>query len=64
MDRASFQKDPGTVNRKSSSGELTLSFKQSVPIVLRLTQINMLTAKCSIYFLIWKSHISWFYCFF
>lgn len=55
MDCVICGKDPGTVDRKSCSRELTLSFKQPVPIVLCLTQIIMLTAKCSMYLFIYFS---------
>lgn len=64
MDCVICGKDPGTVNRKSCSRELTLSFKQPVPIVLCLTQIiNSQMQYVFIYLFFWKSNISWFYCF-
>lgn len=64
VDRVICGKDPSTVNRKSCSREVTLSFKP-VPIVLCLAQIFVFTAKCRYVCvcLFWKCRIS-FVCLF
>lgn len=65
MDCVICGKDLGTVNRKSCSRELTLSFKQPVPLVLCLNHhVNSQMQVLFGFFFSWKSHISCFYCFF